>query len=296
MALRDLSVGQMIQVGKSWVVEEKNKNIIAGIPKLSPWVADLVKALANLQRQNAGRAATTSALGKVMVEQEREDGIYDRRLRGLFMLKSGLELLAPELNHQPGVFLALQKELFPGGQAMTMRSYADEAAEHELAPARISASSKPLLATSIAGTTLGGLVDTWVSSAKALDALEQKRNTLVSENEAHKSTANMRDARNAWIKAASMLETNLLALDETEIDPATRNVLLAPLRRYEEMAAKGETEAEEEGEAGAPAPAPGGAVVAGPVVAPPPKPAGEAVAPAVVVAPAVAPIAAVEKE
>lgn len=263
MALRDLSVGQMIQVGKSWVVDKKNKNIISGIDKLSPWVPSLVRALTSLEKQNAARLATNTALGKVMVEQEAEDGIHDRRLRGLFMLAAGLDLLAPELKRPPGSFLALQKELFPGGQSMTMRSYADEAAEHKLAPARISAASKPLLDTAIGNTTLGALVNTWLASAKAIDALEQKRNALVGETEAHKGTANMRDARNAWIKAASMIETNLMALDESEIDEATRNVLLATLRRYEEMAAKGETGVE--GEVVAVAPAGGG--VAPPVAA-----------------------------
>jgi hypothetical protein len=266
MAIRDLSVGQMIQVSNSWLDNKKNKAILAKLAKVAPWLPGMAKAAENLKAQNAARMGHQTAVGKVMAAQEAEDATHDRLVRGGVGLLGALEYFAPELKQAPGSFLALQKELFPAGLQMGQRSYADEAAEHKLAPARLSAGSKSLLQLKLGQHTLESIFGHWLDSAKRLDTLEQQRNALVGEGELHKAAGNVRDARNAWIKAASAIETNLMALDADELDETTRNVVLATLRRYEELAARGESGVVEEDEDEVPgkvvAPAPAAPVVA----------------------------------
>lgn len=270
MAIRDLSVGQMIQVSNSWLENKKNKATLSKLDKVSPWLPGLAKAAESLKAQNAARMSNQTALGKVMAAQEAEDAVHDRLVRGGMGLMAALENLAPELNQPPGAFLTLQKELFPAGLQMGQRSYADEAAEHKLAPTRISAASKPLLQLKLGPGTLESVIGLWLDSAKRLDHLEQQRNALVGEGEVHKAAGNVRDARNAWTKAASAIETNLMALEPDELDEITRNVLLATLRRYEDLAARGETGVEDEEDEPAKAPVAGApAVVPTPVAASP---------------------------
>ena len=269
MAIRDLSVGQMIQVSNSWLDNKKNKAILAKLAKVAPWLPGMAKAAENLKAQNAARMGHQTAVGKVMAAQEAEDATHDRLVRGSVGLLGALEYFAPELKQAPGSFLTLQKELFPAGLQMSQRSYADEAAEHKLAPARLSAGSKSLLQLKLGQHTLEAIFGYWLDSAKRLDTLEQQRNALVGEGELHKAAGNVRDARNAWIKAASAIETNLMALDADELDETTRNVVLATLRRYEELAARGESGVVEEDEDEVPGKAPVVvAAPAAPVVAP----------------------------
>jgi hypothetical protein len=252
MAIRDLSVGQMIQVSNSWLENKKNKATLSKLDKVAPWLPGLAKAAESLKAQNAARVSNQTALGKVMAAQEAEDAVHDRLVRGGMSLMVALDNFAPELKQPPGAFLTLQKELFPAGLQMGQRSYADEAAEHKLAPTRISAASKPLLQLELGAGTLESVIGLWLDSAKRLDHLEQQRNALVGEGEVHKAAGNVRDARNAWTKAASAIETNLMALEPDELDEVTRNVLLATLRRYEDLAARGETGVEDEEPAKAP--------------------------------------------
>lgn len=244
MAMRDLSVGQMLQVSKGWL--EAESETLSSIDQVSGWMKPLRTAHTNLVKQDANRSAAVGVLGKVVAEQERSDGTHDRVLRGMWNVLTGLEMLAPELKVATGAFASLQTQLFPDGLSMTMASYPDEAAQADLARKRLSEASKALLELRVGDRTFDDLVDAWLAAAKAIGKLEDERNAIVGATEESKAVnVNLRDARNGWMKIVNLIQQNLEGLDETQLEPAVRARLLAPLRRYEERAAKGVTSVDE---------------------------------------------------
>lgn len=250
MAMRDLSIGQMLQVSKGWL-ETDDAKILRSIEQVSGWLKSLRTAHGNLQKQDATRSAAVGVLAKVSAEQERVDGTHDRLLRGMWHVLTGLEMLAPELKVATGAFASLQTQLFPSGLSMTMASYPDEAAQSDLARKRLSDESKALLDVAIGPRTFGDLVDAWLNAAKTIGKLEDERNAIVGATaEAKSQSVNLRDARNGWMKVVNLIQQNLEALDDKDLAPHVRTRLLATLRHYEERAAKGVATVDE------PAPAP----------------------------------------
>jgi hypothetical protein len=253
MAMRDLSVGQMLQVSKGWL--EAEAKTLGSIEQVSGWLRGLRVAHQNLQKQDATRGAAAGGLAKVVAEQEGADGTHDRLLRGVWHVLTGLEMLAPELKVSSGAFATLQAQLFPDGLSMSMASYPDEAAQADLAPKRLSEDSEALLEVALGTRSLGDLVNAWLAAAKLIGKLEAQRNALVGASEESKAVnVNLRDARNGWMKVVNLIQSNLEGLDEKELDPSVRTRLLATLRRYEERAAKGVTTVDEAPAAPAPPP------------------------------------------
>lgn len=257
MALRDLSIGQMLQTSKGWLDDDAAQ--LKSVPQLAPWVGPLRTAHDGLVASDSARNSTQGAMAALMAQQADGDLVHDRLLRGGFTLLSAFEQLHELVGGNSGAFGTLRGQLFPGGLAMTQASYADEAAQAELAKKRVTPETQPLLATKVGDTTLDAIVEAWLASAAKLGELEAERNALVAQNDTIKATApNTRDARNAWIKVVSVIQASIAALDDEAMAPEARTKLLATLRRYEDMAGRGVTTVEEEPPAAPAAPAPPG--------------------------------------
>jgi hypothetical protein len=98
---------------------------------------------------------------------------------------------------------------------MGQRSYADEAAEHKLAPARLSAGSpSPLLQLEVGRRHAGERASAsgWTRPS-AWTASSSSATRWWARARSTRRPGNVRDARNAWTKAASAIETNLMALE-----------------------------------------------------------------------------------
>jgi hypothetical protein len=76
MAIRDLSVGQMIQVSNSWLENKKNKAILAKLDQGGAVAAG--PGQGGREPEGAERCAqwaTSRRVGKVMAAQEAEDAV-----------------------------------------------------------------------------------------------------------------------------------------------------------------------------------------------------------------------------
>lgn len=236
MALNDLTVGEMMRISRQWLSAKESKSTLAGLARVAPWIGDLEAATDNLVASQV--TAGGDAVGVIKAKQAQVDGVHDRRLRGLTELMAGLTTLAPELKLTPAAMATLSTQVAPGGAAMNLRSYADEAAEPELMLARVGAAGRQLAESITVGkTTLWALIERWHDSAHELGKLEGEREKLeASSAQQRKTTPRERAARNEWIKVVTNIRGAIAA--HKELDDATLELLLGRLGRYESGAAR----------------------------------------------------------
>ena len=250
MALNDLTVGQMIRVTKGLLNPKGARPLLASLKRVQPWMDDLEEVYtALLETQLA--SSKNPLLAEIMAKQATADRTHDRRLSGTHDLLTALATLAPELGLDAQALTATRDQLFPDGAAMVNRGYADEAAQVDLLPKRLTDASKALLANvTINDKPLDELKNAWISSARELGKLEDERETVVaSDGATPKATAaQARAARNSWINTVGTVRKAIVA--HKELTPAQLEKLLGRLNRYEAGVTKDDDDEDEEGGGG----------------------------------------------
>lgn len=169
-----------------------------------------------------------AAWAAVFEDGRAADATHDRVLRGLFLVLEALEVLASEADAKR--LADARGHLFPGGLRMTQRTYAEEAAEAQRAPLRVTADDQALLAAIRLPDGRSGqdLYEEWLESCRALERVERRRLTL----DAAQAEVVLRqiDVRNRWIRIVRNLESVV------ELAGADGHAVLSAVSRYEAQA------------------------------------------------------------
>jgi hypothetical protein len=237
MALNDLSSLEMARVTDQWLSPHALRDQILGLKRTSVWIDDLQRVHTDISDAQAPNEVPE--LAAIRVEQQKVDGVHDRRMRGTFTVLEGLEAIAVDLGFEPATVATARVELFPDGLRMTRRSYVEEAAEVGFVEKRLSPATKALLAqVNLQGKPLRAYVDAWLDAARELGELDDKREAIEQKLALGKSKVlTQREARNNWIAVVGMVRAAIEA--DTANDLELRDTLLHRLRRYEARAAKG---------------------------------------------------------
>lgn len=238
MAKRDISPETMIEITEEWL-SPKGKAILTSLPIISAMIPVLEQVRADLlEKQVAPPPADVAA--KIAAIHKKQSGLdrrHDRKMRGAIWL---LDALA-QLTDDPAAaqrYLELRDMLCPDGLKGTLKSYTDESGAAKLLRGRLDDTAKQdLAAIAVPGATLLDVVNDWMETAEKLGALDKDKSALVDDSAAPagKTPKDALDARNAWIRFASALETTLAI---SGADQETIDALLKPVREAEAKAEK----------------------------------------------------------
>jgi hypothetical protein len=229
MALKNLSVEEMVTLSEAWVTPGNPAHqALSQEPRLHGLVSDLTVAHGAIHAVTPRTGDPRKAeIARIATE---EDIVHDRLARGVY----GLLTEAALLDEQGEQLIAVRDQLMPDGVAkVTQATYRGQAGHAALTRQRLT----PELRAALAGVPLrqGNLlarVDAWLAAADRLGALEEERARLdgASGSSLGKQTV---DARNGWIRVVNAL-TGVAAL--AELDEAKERTIFGPLRDAEAKA------------------------------------------------------------
>lgn len=223
MALRDLSVGEMISVSLGWISrEDPARAAIEAQPQLSGLLPALEQAHAAIfavapKPDDPRRAEIVRSTSEV-------DARHDRLASAIYGFLSELA----RFDEQGSALLSLRDTLYPDGLASVVQSsYRQQAGYAKLLRDRITPAVRAQLeAIPLLKGTLLERVDAWLDAADELGRLEQERARI--ETTLAPSTAQqVLEARYGWIRAVSAFES-VAAL--VQLDADTDRLLFGPLR------------------------------------------------------------------
>ena len=230
MALRSLSLGEMIQISRAWVEAGAAKTILDSIPEM--------KSVS--RRLEEGHAALLAIqpepedpeLARLTTEGAEVDARHDNLIRGVHGLLTALAALAAE-PAQAEELTRLRDLLLPGGTGVVIRSYREEAGEGLRLAQRIGPVMGKLTTIPIPGGNLMHAVNEWLACARRLGEIEDKRGEKAMKQTRAPGALEVSRLRDQWVRAARALES---MLDMIGVEPAKQAVLLGPLREAEAAA------------------------------------------------------------
>lgn len=232
MALKRLTVGEMITATQSWVdPEHRHHALLKKVPEVAPLLPRVTEAHRGLLATQP--VANPQAAGWVR-KLEELDLRHDDLVRGSYYLYQALSYLSDDAEERER-WEHLHEKLFPAGLSVVSRSYEDEAGQAQLALARLSEEDKKFLrgTTVVRGThklTVLQLVERYGAVAASLGQAVQQRSAEATRGPARADAAS---ARNAWLRAVNAVRATLdLAGASEEIE----QLILGPLRELEARA------------------------------------------------------------
>ena len=223
MGYIDLSNQAMAVISGAWLDPNKERPLLAALPRVAPLLVDLGVVHDGLVSYDQ-TPKHSERLAELYQKVAELDARHDRLARGLHDYLSG----AIELVENPAEADALrdlQRELFPQGKSITKRSYIDQAGEAPYVEQRLSDRSRRVLQTLfVGGRPLEHHAQRWLAAAKELGAVETERRVLAKEKP---DTPTLRQLRNEWV---GIVKTIVSLLDrETGLSEADRRRILEPL-------------------------------------------------------------------
>jgi hypothetical protein len=236
MAAKDLSIESMLAISTGWIDAARDRKLLEAIPLCQPIVPLVEAAHHNLLaiRTAGDTSAADAELAALKDRAAAQDGRHDRKARGTYLVLSGLAEVAEDAD-LAAALLALRDRLLPRGLGTTTMSYADEVGHAQVVKKLLDAPTRAALekVKTLGGRTLDDEVGAWVAAGEALATIEAERTRKERARDAAAvpSAGDALRARNAWIRAANALVSNLdLAGD---VDDATRGRILDPFRQAE---------------------------------------------------------------
>ena len=174
MALRRLTVEEMIQFSTPWITEgNAARAAIEKVPLLAALLPQLQGAHSAIF---AVRAQSEDPKVQRLSQQEADiDVKHDNLVRGIF---GALTMLA-QVSSASDELLRLRDFLFPEGASHTQKTYRGEAGHAALVGSRLDADMNARLkAISLQEKNLLDLVEEWLGVAKQLGDLEEERARL----------------------------------------------------------------------------------------------------------------------
>jgi len=224
MGFTDLSNQAMTVISGIWLDPTKVRPILVRLSRVAPLIADLEDAHTNLltHQQPAPRVSPEMAVLNEKVAAL--DARHDRLARGLYDLLSGIAALTDDAD-EADAWRDVQRELFPEGKSITLRSYIDQAGEAARVEQRLSERTRRMLETFPPGDhALIHHVRRWLAAGKELGEVETERRVLAKESP---GTPTLREVRNGWINT---VKTIVGLLDrETSLSESERRRVLEPL-------------------------------------------------------------------
>lgn len=243
MALKNLTVEEMIGMSSSWVAPGETRTLLEKHPRTAGILGDIVAAHEGLVGSQEKAQQEDQKLASLVVQQKSVDGVYDRKARGSNLLLAALAELCDD-EAQARTFAEAQALLHPNGLAFINQNYAAEAGVAELTRHRLQeAPAVQALLASIPlppgfGPTLAAEVQTWLDAGETLRKLEAERIALVDTSETASAQSPERKpqsvARNRWIRVIRLV-LDQINLDESP-DPELRRRVLLPVAEAEARA------------------------------------------------------------
>ncbi len=234
MNLKNLTAAEMVSISSAWVMPKNPARVaLDGIPL----VAAIVQRIETVHRtlvetQPASTAAAEAQISELATSVDAE---HDNCARAIDLILNGFALCAPtqekatEIHH-------LHDILLPDGLLVIRGSYRDEAGQADLLAKRLNDTSKAKLKKlPIPGGNVMDLVERWMTLAKELGQLENKRAALAQPSAKQTSAGDVVKARNEWIRTVNALVS---MIELADVDDATANLLLGSLRDTERRAAR----------------------------------------------------------
>lgn len=227
MALKRLTLGEMITATKTWIdPRQRHYQLLAGVAEVAPLLPRLAAAHKGLldtqpvaDPQAAERARAVSEL----------DAQHDDLVRCLYYLLQAKLFRSPE-GAERATWAGLSQTLFPEGLAVVNRSAADEAGMAGLALARLSPEDRQRLKTlTFDGDTALKLVENYGKTGEALGHAAKEQLTPGAGSRRSDAAA----ARNQWIRVVSAIRSTLEMVGPSE---ELDRELLAPLAELERRA------------------------------------------------------------
>ena len=226
MALKRLTVEEMIQISASWVTEgNPARTAIEKVPLLAALLPELGGAHGAIFALRVERDDP-----KVRAVSDREaalDAEHDERVRGLHGVLTALAAVSDGATE----LLGLREILLPEGLSHTNKTYRGEAGHGAMVEAQLDAQMKARLkAVNLYDKNLLDLTQGWLAVARELGQAEDERARLCPPPS---PAADINAARLRWIRIVNALVANA---EIAKVDAATDHLLFAPLRAAELVA------------------------------------------------------------
>jgi hypothetical protein len=232
MALKDMTIPQMLRITNRWLV--KDKAVLEKTPELNGSIRMLQKAHQGLLAPVA--PPENEEIKTIQVYQQGTDVIFDRKARGTIMCFAAFAELATD-PQRTDRFLQLSKELLPLQLSTVNQTYEEEAGTALAIEAKlnigIQAELKEL--STFGGRTLLDEVRDIVSSGKRIGELEDQKKKLQLELHIPTADSDRREARLLWIRTVNAF---LGIVDIAEITKEEREIIRGPVHRAEEVVAR----------------------------------------------------------
>lgn len=249
MALRNLTVKEMIGVTSSWLAPDDGRAVFEGSRTLSALTPEIERVHSELLRaEPAGPSASTvKELAKIVADTQAQDAIHDQNARiGFRALEIFIELVGPS-STEGRRYAVLRDALYPQGLGFTGESYVSEAGHAIKTRAALDKSNE--LRTELRDIilwdkrsgkrrTLLEVVRAQIKAGISLGKLEARRSALLHPEAASSPEAQARPtlagARNAWMTVVG----DVLRLARY-VPPKERKIVqaaLAHLERAERLA------------------------------------------------------------
>ncbi len=230
MALKHLSVAEMITISDTWVTQESlERNILASAPETEALLRHVDRSHRDLLKTQTHSDTALIALGK---KATKLDSRHDDLTRGVHgFLNACCYFTEDEALRNR--MLEARDTLFPAGLAIVKAGYREEAGSTMLMEERITPQLRELLTDlKIPSGTLLDAVEALISTGRTLGEMEDKRAEMQANNSLPKQ-ADILAARNRWIRMTHAL---VAALELAEIDQTKKDTLLAPLEKATNVA------------------------------------------------------------
>jgi hypothetical protein len=212
MALRNISLEEMIAVSGAWLAKAGHRAAFEAVPAWAALLPALGAAHADLLRAETPGvdAASAKEIARLTQECLAEDAAHDRNGRGGWLVLEGLIELVGADSERGQALAALQARAFPAGVGIVGKSYAAEAGNAEKVLAALEA-DKHLRAELKAlelpiERTLFDVVKAHATAGVKLGKADQKRGQLQAAGAgagAATPPPSLAVARNAWMQVVA---------------------------------------------------------------------------------------------
>lgn len=229
MALKNLSVEEMVKISEAWVAPDNPAHeALTNVERLKGLLPDIQSAheaiFAVVPKPNDPRQAEIARLAA------EEDAVHDALARGIYGYLTELSLL----DDDAASLIALRDQLMPEGLSKAIHNtYRGQAGFAKLLGDRLTPDAQSKLrALPVGQGSLMDRVNVWLAAGDRLGALEEERGRLEAA-QGPSFGARAVAARNGWIRAVNAL---IAVAELAELDPNTDRVVFGPLRDAETKA------------------------------------------------------------
>lgn len=219
-SLKSLSVEQMVALVDHWLSPNRARPLLESEPLLAPLLTTLEKARDRLREAHDPGNDTAERLGALNVKTATLDQRFDRKVRGLHNVLTGLIELEDDAERSAS-YLDLRNVLLPDGLYTTRLSYSSQATavaqvRHNLTDAHWALARE----VAFGGFALDRELSDWLATGEELGEIETQRAELRRRASSLASGHAARDAKMFWVRTVRVLEqmTELAELSTDDVD------------------------------------------------------------------------------